>query len=1280
MFSRFLPLVIITGVLVLALGLLTYHPTSAAAQDRPGDSPFKLFDPASEPIAPANFTLFNVGDVNKTQAATGSDSPEVSSTLRISQVYTRGGEAGATYQNDFVEVFNAGNSDVDLNGWSMVVITFEGSTQQSKGATFNKSFMVSPGTHFLFRFAGNGTNGQPTPGDYAIITDTSLGSSSGQIMLLGPGQGLPSSTCPAGTSAVVDFVGYGNTTCGEGGGPVTDVVPGPDKSMTRGNGGCTDTDRNPVDFSIETPNPRPLSATPTPCLGSPSPAPTVSPTPNASPTPTPAPGTSTLRISQVYTRGGEAGATYQNDFVEVFNASSSTIDLNGWSMVVDTFEGSTNLAIGATFNQSFAVPPGMHILFRFNGNGSAGQATPGEFPITNISLGSTRGLIEILPPGVGYVAGCPPATGAVSDFVGYGTSTCSEGSPAPVPPSNKSLTRINGGCTDTNNNFNDFSLLDPAPRTTQSTPTPCGGTQPTPTPTPNASPTPTVSPTPNASPTPTPAPGTSTLRISQVYTRGGEAGATYQNDFVEVFNASSSTIDLNGWSMVVDTFEGSTNLAIGATFNQSFAVPPGMHILFRFNGNGSAGQATPGEFPITNISLGSTRGLIEILPPGVGYVAGCPPATGAVSDFVGYGTSTCSEGSPAPVPPSNKSLTRINGGCTDTNNNFNDFSLLDPAPRTTQSTPTPCGGTQPTPTPTPNASPTPTVSPTPTPSPGPTGTSLVISQVYTRGGEAGATFQNDFIEIFNASSSNVDINGWSLVVDTFEGSTNQARGATFNQSFPIAPGTHLLFRFAGNGTNGQATPGEFPIITDTSLGSTSGKLMLLAPGQTLPTGCPAAGAVADLVGYGSSTCSETSPAPVPPSNKSLLRNNGGCSDTNNNLNDFFLSDPNPRTFASQATPCGSTVPAGNQLNFSANSFSTQESGSARITVVRSGDLSGAATVDYATSDGTASERSDYTTTIGTLRFAAGESQKTFDVLITSDGLSEGNETVVLTLSNAIGNAGVGSVSSAQLTITDLPPSTGNLNDVSSDFVDQHYHDFLNRVPDASGLSFWTNNIESCGNDANCRLVKRVDTSAAFFLSIEFQKTGFLAYRLYKASLPATTARPRGFPRYREFVRDSADIGRGVIVGNTGYEQVLEANTVDFINRFVGRGEFLLNYPASLTSAQYVDKLVAQAGITITPDQRDFLVTGLNNGTETRATVLRRVAEFAPFAAAETNRAFVLMQYFGYLRRNPDDAPNSDFSGFDFWLGKLNQFNGDYKGAELVKAFITSSEYRNRFGQ
>ena len=98
-------------------------------------------------------------------------------------------------------------------------------------------------------------------------------------------------------------------------------------------------------------------------------------------------------------------------------------------------------------------------------------------------------------------------------------------------------------------------------------------------------------------------------------------------------------------------------------------------------------------------------------------------------------------------------------------------------------------------------------------------------------------------------------------------------------------------------------------------------------------------------------------------------------------------------------------------------------------------------------------------------------------------------------------------------------------------------------------------------------------------------------------------------------------------------------------------------------------------------ERDQLVADLGSGTKTRAQVLRAVVEDADFVAAERNRAFVLMQYFGYLRRNPNDPPeaNLDFGGYNFWLGKLNEFGGNFINAEMVKAFITSSEYRKRFG-
>jgi hypothetical protein len=110
----------------------------------------------------------------------------------------------------------------------------------------------------------------------------------------------------------------------------------------------------------------------------------------------------------------------------------------------------------------------------------------------------------------------------------------------------------------------------------------------------------------------------------------------------------------------------------------------------------------------------------------------------------------------------------------------------------------------------------------------------------------------------------------------------------------------------------------------------------------------------------------------------------------------------------------------------------------------------------------------------------------------------------------------------------------------------------------------------------------------------------------------------------------------------------------------------------LTNAQYVDTLFQRAGVTPSQAERDALVAGLGSGAETRATVLRKVAENAAFGRQEKNPAFVLMQYFGYLHRDPDDA------GFNFWLQKLNNHGGDFHAAEMVRSFILAGEYRDRF--
>jgi hypothetical protein len=256
---------------------------------------------------------------------------------------------------------------------------------------------------------------------------------------------------------------------------------------------------------------------------------------------------------------------------------------------------------------------------------------------------------------------------------------------------------------------------------------------------------------------------------------------------------------------------------------------------------------------------------------------------------------------------------------------------------------------------------------------------------------------------------------------------------------------------------------------------------------------------------------------------------------------------------------------------------------------------------------------------------------------------------------------------------------GERIDTTDFFVRQHYLDFLSREADAPGLNFWSNNIESCGANAQCREVKRIDTSAAFFLSIEFKETGYLVYRTYKVAFGDITGKPVPI-RLSEFLPDTQSIGQGVVVNSPGWEQALESNKRTYFDSFVARARFAAAYPQTLTPEQFVDGLDHNAGGVLSPQERDSLVTDLKSNARTRAQVLRAVAEDADTERREFNRAFVLMQYFGYLRRNPDDAPNTDFSGYQFWLTKLDSFGGDWRAAEMVKAFISSTEYRARFAQ
>jgi uncharacterized protein (TIGR03118 family) len=527
---------------------------------------------------------------------------------------------------------------------------------------------------------------------------------------------------------------------------------------------------------------------------------------------------------------------------------------------------------------------------------------------------------------------------------------------------------------------------------------------------------------------------------------------------------------------------------------------------------------------------------------------------------------------------------------------------------------------------------------------------------------------------------------------------------------------------------------------------------------------------------------------------------------------------------------------------SPNYFIDESGGKVDVTLIRQGDTSGTATVSFNTYDesaaGRASQKSDYEISLGKVTFNPGETIKTTRILLVNDNFVEGDETISLALSNPVGTGlGLGSPNVATVTIldNDISPSASNPIDQAQFFVRQQYLDFLNREPDTAGLNFWTNEITSCGADANCIAVKRNNVSAAFFLSQEFQSTGMIAFLANEAAFGLNASGSPAPVLYGQFEKDVQQLQTNLIFGQPGFDAQLDANKTAYFNDFITRPEFAAAYPGSLTNAQYVDALLANAGmgtsdfrVNLTNSQevpptvptlvggarrpnsfgnarfvfngadtamtmsgnvtnidftgaqtsdandnianahihagpsvapgvngpvvwgfigtpfndntpndavvtpfasgvgatfggkwdapegngttlaaqianlragrayinfhttqfaggeirgnfpatqafRDSLVNGLNAATDTRATVLRKIAEASYFTTLEFNKAFVTMEYFGYLRRDPDTA------GFNFWFGKLNAAGGDYIGAEMTKAFVTSSEYRQRFG-
>ena len=313
--------------------------------------------------------------------------------------------------------------------------------------------------------------------------------------------------------------------------------------------------------------------------------------------------------------------------------------------------------------------------------------------------------------------------------------------------------------------------------------------------------------------------------------------------------------------------------------------------------------------------------------------------------------------------------------------------------------------------------------------------------------------------------------------------------------------------------------------------------------------------------------------------------------------------------------------ATNSVQLSAASFSVNEgvngnglgsdgTGLRVINVTRSGsDVSGTATIDYATSNGSADKLKDYEQTLGTLVFGPNQATQSFTVLVPDDRFSESPETINITLSNPVRTT-LTAPASATLTINSNPRDTTNspspvrwdANFNTGFYVRQQYLDFLNREPDVSGFQFWSNEINGCGADPICTEAKRVNVSGAFFVSIEFQETGYLVERVYKTAFADADGTAGGNPikvpfvRLDSFIPDTQRIGQNVIVGVGDWQTQLENNKNAFALEFVLRPAFLNAFPLTMTADQIVDKMNVNAGNVLSPTERAQLIAQLLTNT------------------------------------------------------------------------------------
>ena len=553
-------------------------------------------------------------------------------------------------------------------------------------------------------------------------------------------------------------------------------------------------------------------------------------------------------ISQVYGGGGNSGATLKNDFIELFNRGTAPVDLTGWSV---QYASSTGTSWGVT-PLSGTIAPGQYYLVQQAAGSGGSFSLPAPDATGGTFMAAGAGKVALVSNSTRLTGSCP--TASVVDFVGFGsTANCFEGSDGTATLSNTTAAiRANAGCLDTDDNFTDFTIGAPAPRNTAAAFNAC--------PIINAPPSITAP----ANPAATVLQGSGPISVSLggtddggIYDWSASGGAGITSVAV---SAGQGTAAVTYTVSIDPGFSGTASFTAMLADSVNAPVSRAINIAVTPLVANDPPTISPFANPVATVDQDAAPFIVNVsgFDEDGSYNWSATTGTGVASAAITAGQGTPNATFTVTLQPG------FSGTATFT------VRLSDNV----------------------NPNVTHPVTIAVTPAPPPPLDHLVISQIYGGGGNSGAPYRNDFIELYNPTTVEMAVFGWSVQYASSTGSSWQVQPI----GGVIRPGEYYLIALAA-GSNASAPALPLANINGgINMSASSGKVALVSSGDALGGVCPVGGAtVVDFVGFGSANCREGLATASGGSNsRSLFRKNGGFTDTNNNGADFETGAPNPR--------------------------------------------------------------------------------------------------------------------------------------------------------------------------------------------------------------------------------------------------------------------------------------------------------------------------------------------------------------------------------------------------